>query len=332
LIVDDISTNLRVAKELMSPYNMTVHTCLSGSEALSLVKNNIYDIVFMDHMMPGMDGIEATGFIRILETGDGYYKNLPIIMFTANAVAGQREMFLENDINDFLAKPIDIQKLNDVLEQWLPADKIIEASQSGREEPRIEKTELPVINGLDVEVGLKNCNGGLAVYLSILSDFCNDTESQMSKISSAFTNSNARLYSTLVHALKGAARSVGAIIMGDEASWLENMSVTGDFDIISEKNTVFFENTRTLIHNIKTALTAYEADRNAKSIDIADLNLDELKKALTDMDIKAVNTMLLNYSGLPLQGKTKEIISDVEQLILMFEYEAAINKIDELNE
>ena len=332
LIVDDISTNLRVAKELMSPYNMTVHTCLSGSEALTLVKNNIYDMVFMDHMMPGMDGVEATGFIRSLETGDGYYKNLPIIMFTANAVTGQREMFLENDINDFLAKPIDIQKLNDVLEQWLPAEKILEASLAGREDVKAEKAELPVINGLDVDVGLKNCNGGLAIYLSILNDFCNDTEIQMTSISKAYMDADARLYSTLVHALKGAARSVGAVIMGDEASWLENMSASGDFDIISEKNAMFFENTRTLIYNIKTALAMYEADRNVKSIGIADLNLLELKKALSDMDIKAVNTILLGYTSLPLQGKLKETISDVEQLILMFEYEAAINKIDELNE
>ena len=330
LIVDDISTNLRVAKELMSPYNMIIHTCLSGSEALNMVKDNFYDIVFMDHMMPGMDGIEATGFIRALETGDGYYKNLPIIAFTANAVIGQREMFLENDINDFLAKPIDLQRLNDILENWLPKEKIIEILQPGYEEVKIEKALLPVISGLNTEIGLRNSNGTVAVYLSILEDFCNDVEVRLGDISEAFINKDIRLYTTLVHALKGAARSVGAVEMGEDAFWLERTAAAGDFEIIKDKNTALLESTRTLLGDIRTVLEQYEAEKKKEHINIADLNLDNLKTALSDMDIKAVNSILLDYTSLPLYGKTKEILSEVEQLILMFEYDKAIEKIDEL--
>jgi len=284
----------------------------------------------MDHMMPGMDGIEATSFIRALETGDGYYKNLPVIAFTANAVIGQREMFLENDINDFLAKPIDLQRLNDILEHWLPKEKQIEIPQSSYEEIKVEKAILPVINGLNTEIGLANSNGTVSVYLSILEDFCNDVEVRLNDIAEAFVNKDVRLYTTLVHALKGAARSVGAVEMGEDAFWLEKTAATGDFEIIKEKNTALLESTRALLGNIKTILDQYDAEKRKERIDISDLNLDDLKKALSEMDIKAVNTILLDYTSLPLYGKTKEIISEVEQLILMFEYDKAIEKIDEL--
>jgi len=330
LIVDDISTNLRVAKELMAPYNMNVQTCLSGSEALNLVKDNRFDLVFMDHMMPGMDGIEATGFIRGLETGDGYYENLPIIALTANAVSGQREMFLENDINDFLAKPIDIQKLNDILEQWLPSEKIKEIFQPVRDESRNEIIEPPVIEGVDVTAGLMNCNGKVPVYLNILEDFCNDVETRLGTIFEAFSNKDVRLYTTLVHAIKGAAMNIGAVKIGEDAFWLERTSPAGDFDIIKEKDAELRENLLLLINKIRAALAEYEPAGGEEHAGVADLKLGDLKKALSEMDIMAVNRMFLDYTGLSLNSKTREFISELEQLILMFEYDKAIEKIDKL--
>ncbi|MDR2594483.1 MAG: response regulator [Fibromonadaceae bacterium] len=117
LVVDDIDTNLKVAKGLMLPYKMQVDLCLSGIEAIERVKANDYDLVFMDHMMPEMNGIEATKRIRKM------YANLPIIALTVNAVSGAKEMFLSNGFSDFLSKPIDIIKLNSILEKWLPEDK-----------------------------------------------------------------------------------------------------------------------------------------------------------------------------------------------------------------
>ena len=220
LIVDDISTNLRVAKELMGPYNMDIQTCLSGSEAVNLVKKHRYDLVFMDHMMPGMDGIEATDFIRSIDPQDDYYRNLPIIALTANAIAGQREIFLEHGINDFLAKPIDIQKLNDILEKWLPPGKREEAYQQQRPDAKKGKAESLDIPGVDITSGLRNCGGGVSAYLNILSDFCRDAEVRLVQISDALSHRETRLYITLVHALKGAARSIGAFDAGDKAAWL----------------------------------------------------------------------------------------------------------------
>jgi len=149
LVVDDISTNLKVALGLLSPYKAEVDTCMNGLQAIEFVKRSIeekrrYDMVFMDHMMPEMDGIEATAAIRKFETendapgGDG--KQIPIIALTANAVVGMREMFVEKGFNDFLAKPIDINKLDEMLNLWIPKEKReLAAADRKQEKPEAVK-------------------------------------------------------------------------------------------------------------------------------------------------------------------------------------------------
>jgi signal transduction histidine kinase/CheY-like chemotaxis protein len=121
LIVDDLMTNLIVAQGLLSAYRLRVDICDSGSSAVSKVKDRRYDRVFMDHMMPGMDGVETTAAIRNME-GE-YFKQLPIIALTANALSGMREMFLSKGFNDYLAKPIELAKLNALMEKWVPKEK-----------------------------------------------------------------------------------------------------------------------------------------------------------------------------------------------------------------
>jgi signal transduction histidine kinase/CheY-like chemotaxis protein len=123
LVVDDIVTNLKVANGLLLPYKMRVDLCKSGVTAIEAVKTNRYDIVFMDHIMPVMDGIEATLKIRAMGDKDLYYKEVPVIALTANAGSGRKEMFLENGFNDFLSKPIDTVKLDAVLRKWIPKVK-----------------------------------------------------------------------------------------------------------------------------------------------------------------------------------------------------------------
>ncbi|WP_461256424.1 ATP-binding protein [Treponema sp. R80B11-R83G3] len=127
LVVDDIATNLKVAEGLLSPYNAKIDTCLSGAEAIELVKQNKYDLIFMDHMMPEMDGIEATAIIRKLEMKNEVPgisgKQIPIIALTANAVVGMKEMFIEKGFNDFLSKPVDVSKLDEMLDRWIKGGK-----------------------------------------------------------------------------------------------------------------------------------------------------------------------------------------------------------------
>jgi CheY-like chemotaxis protein len=123
LIVDDIITNLNVAKGLLSPYGTQITLCKSGMMALNAIKNNRFDVIFMDHRMPDMDGVETTHRIRAMGDEDPYYRDVPIIALTADAVSGIKEMFLKNGFNDFLSKPIDTIKLDSVLEKWIPREK-----------------------------------------------------------------------------------------------------------------------------------------------------------------------------------------------------------------
>jgi CheY-like chemotaxis protein len=123
LIVDDIITNLKVAKGLLLPYRMQVDICKSGAIAIDAIKGNRYDLVFMDHLMPDMDGMETTKHIRSLGMEDPYFAQVPVIALTANAVSGTREMFLNNGFNDFLSKPIDTIQLNAIIEKWVPKER-----------------------------------------------------------------------------------------------------------------------------------------------------------------------------------------------------------------
>jgi CheY-like chemotaxis protein len=122
LVVDDASINLMLVEGLLEPYKATVDTCLSGVQAIELVQKNNYDIIFMDHMMPELDGIDTTAAIRAL-AGE-YFKTVPIIALTANAVSGVREMFIEKGFSDFLSKPIDCAKMDEILKRWIKEEKI----------------------------------------------------------------------------------------------------------------------------------------------------------------------------------------------------------------
>jgi CheY-like chemotaxis protein/nitrogen-specific signal transduction histidine kinase len=128
LIVDDIATNVKVAEGLLSLYQPIIDACYDGHSAVELVRKHHYDLVFLDHMMPGMDGIETAAAIRALK--EERFLSLPLIALTANAVFGMREMFLESGFDDYLAKPIEMTKLDEILTRWIPAEKQIHVSST----------------------------------------------------------------------------------------------------------------------------------------------------------------------------------------------------------
>ena len=134
LLVDDLPNNLIVAEGLLRPYRMRVHTCRNGREAFDLVQAHSFDLVLMDHMMPDMDGIEATAIIRAL---GGRFATLPIVALTANAMVGMREYFLERGFSDYISKPVDPGALDAVLVRWIPEEKrgAAEAAQEAGPEP-----------------------------------------------------------------------------------------------------------------------------------------------------------------------------------------------------
>ncbi|MDR2572341.1 MAG: response regulator [Oscillospiraceae bacterium] len=139
LVVDDINTNLKVAEGLLAPYKMRVILRKSGMEAIGELESRDFDLVFMDHRMPGMDGVEVTHLLRDMGKIMPYFKDLPIVALTANAIEGTRELFLDNGFNDFISKPIDTVKLNSVLERWIPKSKQQRGTSADPEKQSVDR-------------------------------------------------------------------------------------------------------------------------------------------------------------------------------------------------
>ena len=256
LIVDDIYTNLKVAEGLLAPYNAAIDICLSGAEAVELVKKQDYDLVFMDHMMPDMDGIEATERIRSLE--EKRFKTMPIIALTANAVSGMREIFLEKGFNDFLTKPIDISKLSGILTRWVPKDKREQKSAVENGSVPAPKSPLPIIPGVDVNQGIAMTGGTYEGYLEVLSLFCEDAEDRLVLLKTIPDETLLSAFTTQVHSLKSVAASIGAANVSMVAALLEAAGQSGDIAFIQTNLKDFTEDLSELVNSIRGALIVSE--------------------------------------------------------------------------
>jgi CheY-like chemotaxis protein/HPt (histidine-containing phosphotransfer) domain-containing protein len=309
---------------------LTVDCVAGGVEALTAVRRakSPYDLIFMDHMMPDMDGLEAARAIR--EEAGGVYAKTPIIMLTANAVAGRREMFLCSGADDFLEKPISVVKLENMLKKWIPKEKQLDADRS-RATPRegSAAAELPAVRGLDIDCGLTNSGGSAVLYRNVLTSFCRDADEKAARIESSANERDFALYTTLVHGIRGAAAAIGANAVASLAEEAEKAGVNADADAIDERTAFFLAELRALSRGIRTASERFAAGRPAGA-GSASLHIADLKKALLDMDIQSVNALLAEYAALPLDADTRERVLAIEQRILMFEYDAATKAIDAL--
>jgi HPt (histidine-containing phosphotransfer) domain-containing protein len=232
-------------------------------------------------------------------------------------------------MNDLLTKPINKALLGKILEKWLPPETCVKLTMVQHQETSQEKTTALNIVGLDTALGLRNCGAAIPVYLNILEDFCNDAETRLDKMNDALAQENTKLYITLVHALKGAARSIGANETGEKAFWLEKAAARESPDLIRTKTGELKDDVYTLLKNIKTVIYEEETQGIGEDNEMSALRLETLKAALEEMDIEAVNRILLVFAGLSLDKEKKDKISEIEQLVLMFEYERAIEKINE---
>ncbi|MDR2019651.1 MAG: response regulator [Treponema sp.] len=261
LVVDDVATNLDVAKGLMLPYGLTIDCVLSGPEAIEKIRKGEvkYDAIFMDHMMPGMDGIEATRIIRN-EIGVEYAKTVPIIALTANALAGNEELFLNAGFSAFIAKPIDIMRLDVILNQWV-RDKQTEETllRAGQAKTAAAETEIPPempekvkLKGLDFAEGLKRY-GTKEIYERILRSFLTHTPGLLEKLRSPARETLSE-YTVTVHGLKGALYGVCAGEAGRDAEELEFAAKAGDYEKVESKNAAFIAKVETFLESLEKLL------------------------------------------------------------------------------
>jgi signal transduction histidine kinase/FixJ family two-component response regulator len=258
LIVDDVEMNLFVAKLLMRPYGLKIETASSGYEAIERIKDGYkYDVIFMDHMMPKMDGIEAVKIIRSLDYA------LPIIALTANAVTGQADIFLSNGFNDFISKPIDIRMLNEILNKYIRDKKIEKAEAKLQEQNKRAETHagdnVPrtpgkiSIPGLNVEQGLEVFGGDTEDYMSALSSFVKNAPEVLDKLRGV-TKDNLPDYAINVHGLKSISAWICAESVRKGAADLEAQAKAGNAPAVLARNEEFLKDTETFLAELKAQL------------------------------------------------------------------------------
>ena len=329
LVTDDIETNLKVAAGLMEPYGMRVDVCRSGPETLELVAGNEYDIVFIDHMMPGMDGIETARRIREMETGDGRFASLPLVALTANVAFGARKMFLGSGMNDFLAKPIEMSRLNDVLAAWIPAAKKKPVSMPVS--PGGDDGGLPHIDGLDVAHGLRQTGGAPGVYLSILKTFHGESARIGEEIGKSLREKNIDLFTRYVHSLKSATGGIGAISLFRQAQALERAGNLKDLAFIQAHVNAFLSDLAALQQHIgrfmQVDCPVGEAEPGPDAV--RDMLL-ELRGALTAFDLNAADKIMARLTSACPCGPLRAMLDGIADDILMSSFEDAEAKIGEL--
>jgi signal transduction histidine kinase/CheY-like chemotaxis protein len=337
LAVDDIETNLTVLSGILAPYRIQLTLCTSGEEAVTLVKNNAFDFVLMDHMMPGMDGIETAARIREWETETGRGR-IPVIALTANAVSGMKEMFLEKGFDDFLSKPIEIAKLDELIEKWIPAEKKLKAERGNREQAAPDTSEAPpLIPGVDTAKGVAMTGGTAAGYKKVLSVFRRDAAERLTLLRNFAAQDHGPgetglpVFITQVHALKSAAASIGAETVSAEAAALEAAGKAGDGAAIREGLGAFTEHLAALTENIAAALENAPEEDGGPVAGPAPLPLlRELAEALGARKAGAVDRLLEELGRKALDDRTRKVLDAVSDEVLMTEYGRALETLTAL--
>lgn len=233
LVVDDEPMNLTVAKGIFKGYGMNITTVMSGQEAIDICRTKRFGIIFMDHMMPGMDGIEAMKAIRADKSS--ICRDTPIVALTANAVSTAKEMFLSEGFDGFVSKPVELNDLERVLKRVLPASAVIFEAISEAKDDEEEGDYLGFrAAGIDTAAGLRYSQRDEELYNTLLKQFVTEAPAKHNKISTFYNNRDYKNYEILVHALKSTSRMIGATELSEKAKKLEELAKAGGEEITDE--------------------------------------------------------------------------------------------------
>ena len=356
LIVDDNSMNLRVAEEMLTTYGIKVTKAYSGEEALDKITSMDYDFVFMDHMMPQMDGVETLHHIR--KKVGTYYQNVPVIAVTANAVAGNREKLLKEGFDDFLEKPIERSVLERVLRRTLPEEKFATVINVGVKdykpltESNSEWIRMVQECGLDVKKGILYCNGKDAYY-KILKGYCLEGEKTERQLEDLYQKQDWKNYTIAVHGLKSAMHSIGAGKIFEIAKLLEMAGKKQDVDYILEHHNqlmvefkylftklqiqIFKDKKEEELSVLKDEISQNEnvLEKEEKVLMAAEFEelLVEMENAVFSLDSDLLLKITGELKGCTYAGKSmEEVILKAERKIEMSDFFSAVEMISRWKE
>ncbi len=322
LIVDDNEMNLTVAKGHLAPLKMNVDVALNGREAVEMIEREKYDLVFMDHMMPEMDGVEAVRILRKKE--DAYFKNLPIIALSANVLEKSKKIFKEEGMNDFLEKPVKPMDIVFATRRWLPKN-LIEKTDKPTFEIRTENN-LPKIKGIDSQEGVKY-SGSKTRWLEMLGDFYHIIDLKSKKIEDDLASGDIASYTIEVHALKNTARLIGAMELSSEFFELEKLGDENAVAILKDKTPPVLRH----FSDYKEVLKPYafgkeEKKRNLVSNEEIVAALTEIRDAIDGFDLDGADAGMEKLNTYTVPEEYKERMKKLRALVADVAMEDVINE------
>lgn len=273
LVVDDVRANLVVAGGLLDRYEIHVDLCESGESAIEAVKSNHYDLILMDYLMPIMSGVETTLRIRELVGQPTDCKKIPIIALTADVSNESKAIFLKNSFDGYLAKPIDIFKLNTIIEKWIPGQfrrksEKTPTKQGAACEANAPKALLNDINfeipGIDIKAGIALSGGNINLYIQVVKEYYKSCRKLIREIKDCLKKENIKLYTIHLHAIKGASDSIGAIELTEFAKELELAGTRGDLSFIHANTPKIIDDLELLLDNIYPVIIECNYSGDAK--------------------------------------------------------------------
>ena len=337
LIVDDVETNIYVARGLMAPYGLNIDSAESGFAAIEKIKTgSVYDIVFMDHMMPKMDGIEATRILREL----GYDR--PIVALTANAVAGQADIFLGNGFDDFISKPIDVRQLNVVLNKLIRDKQPPEVIEAARKQAEVKKDQAaasdnapqqkPAISQRFAEVFARDASKSIVALEAI-----NGKQGQ-------YNESDIRTYIIHVHGMKSALGNIGKMELSAVAMKLETLARDGDVKAIASETTAFIDSLKALVEElVPTPKTEAKPESSGTDGGAAGDTAGEdsedcrekllaVKAACEEYDENTAENIIAELKQKPLSQPAKELLGAIADHLLHSDFDEIVEAINKFTE
>ncbi|MDR2659255.1 MAG: response regulator [Spirochaetaceae bacterium] len=341
LVVDDMIENNTVAKGFLAMHGIEADTALSGEEAIKKVSDEKYNIIFMDQMMPEMDGLDTTRHIRALtgKTGDTWFAQTPIIALSANVVSGMLEKFKAAGMNDFLGKPIDSKMLNEKLALWLPPAKIEFVDQPHDQEKSLSNEDggkqlferIKSIREIDTEKGLSH-TGKISSYLKLIKQFYAGFDKTADALRNLLEKNDIKTYNIRVHAVKGVLATLGLNKLSERAKKLEAAS-TGPPDgwrLCIDETLPFINECREVFNKLPEELTEAE-DKEKKGLGDINYflqNIKELKYALGTGHANSIKILIEKLNVFSFDKGTDDFILELSNLIGCFEYDIALQKIE----
>lgn len=303
LVVDDNAINLTVVKGLLNPLQMKIDTALSGKDAVLMVTDKRYDIIFMDHMMPEMDGVETTRVIRRLLGNNG---QVPIIALTANAVEGTAQMFIDEGMNDFVTKPIEMRVILAKLRKWLPPEKIEKnrnkkmnaVLQGANKDEKASQMSTDIsIAGLDVKKAMEFL-GNEELFWSVLKEYYRVIDKKSMMISEYEQKEMWKEYTVEVHALKSASRQIGALELAQVAEQMEAAGNAENAALIHKITPGMLEEYTFYKGILAPYFVKQEEAQNGRAAEKSEMSelFDQMKDAMENLDMDAMEEVIKGMS------------------------------------